>query len=208
MRIEVGDAKAAQAVAAALKDAISKEKYKVHLTAVCLSMRTTRDGDNVIELSTTDGYRLHRVGGFGGAMASDEPVLISGAELVKALQTVGKVAKHQPVTIETDPTLANTVRVCADGNAVTVPTIALTFPDVASLFDGSTDMETGVGVNGSYLAQLADAADDIARIGAGRGEPNPVILETVRVRKCMRVSSVSVCGQYRFDGLLMPQRVK
>jgi hypothetical protein len=91
---------------------------------------------------------------------------------------------------------------------VTVPTIAATFPDVASLFDGSTDMETGVGVNGSYLAQLADAADDIARIGAGRGEPNPVILETVRVRKCMRVSSVSVCGQYRFDGLLMPQRVK
>ena len=207
MRIEIGSGQAAQGVASALKGAISKEKNKVHLTAVCLSMRTTPDGSDVIELSATDGYRLHRVGGFGGAMPGGQ-VLISGAELVKALQTVAKVAKHQPVTIETDPTLANTVRVCADGNAVTVPTIVATFPDVASLFDGSTDMETGAGVDGSYLAQLADAADDIARIGAGRGEPNPVILETVRVRKCMRVSSVSVCGQYRFDGLLMPRRLR
>jgi len=101
-------------------------------------------------------------------------------------------------------------QVTGGGFTVTVPVIVAEFPDTASLFDGSDDMETGAAFNGDYMGDAFQAAQLIAELGLARWQDSHgVTVQTMRVRKCARVTSRSgdEVPAVTFDALIMPQRV-
>lgn len=197
----------AQAVAKALLTAVSKDKNRPHLQGV--HVQPTQDGAT---LQATDGYRLHRVTvSMGGDVSADTTgYLFGGRELCKALSDAGKVAKKDggPVSVIVAETCA---QVTGGGFTVTVPVIVAEFPDTSSLFDGSDDMETGATFNGDYMGDAFQAAQLIAELGLARWQDSHgVTVQTMRVRKCARVTSRSgdEVPAVTFDALVMPQRVK
>ena len=197
----------AQAVAKALLTAVSKDKNRRHLQGV--HVQPTEDGAT---LQATDGYRLHRVAvSMGGDVSADTTGhLLGGRELCKALSDAGKAAKKDGGTVSVI-VADSCAQVTGGGFTVTVPVIVAEFPDTASLFDGSDDMETGAAFNGDYMGDAFQAAQLIAEVGlAGWQDSHGVTVQTMRVRKCARVTSRSgdKVPAVTFDALIMPQRVK
>lgn len=219
MKIIIGTGEAAVQLSWSLKGAIGKDKARPHLQQVEVSSFAFGDGDTGAQFVTTDAYRCHRVRLWntseslpsGHVCAVPEPVQVYGAEFVAALAAVGRAArKTGTVTVaeEWRGGPASVVTVSGGGITQDVATSSMSFPNTAALFTDSDEMESGATFDGSFAAQLFDAADDIARIGTGKGSVSRgVNVLSMSVRKCCHVSAASVCGTVTFDGLLMPQRV-
>jgi hypothetical protein len=188
------------AISKAIKPAISTDKLKRHLLMVELRQEGER-----IRIAATDGYRLHAVY-VTGAGDLAEPVTLVGAELVKALALAGKDAKTFPVSIFIKDDGQGNATVDGVNVSTHVPGWESDFPNVSFLFGEEPQCELGAGLNGHFLADMATAAQHIADIGSAKAS-QPIFIESVSIRKPLRIASTSQDRSVQFVGLLMPQRI-
>jgi hypothetical protein len=190
----------AVAIAKAIKPAISTDKLKRHLLMVELRQEGER-----IRIAATDGYRLHAVY-VTGAGDLAEPVTLVGAELVKALALAGKDAKAAPVSIFIKDDGQGNATVDGVNVSAHVPGYESEFPNVSFLFSEEPQNELGAAMDGHFLADMATAAQHVADIGGAKAS-QPIVMESVSIRKPLRIASTSQDRSVQFTGLLMPQRI-
>lgn len=175
----------------AIKPAICKEKKTVTKHNL-LHVFITGDGAGSIKFAATDGYRMHILT-VTDSTPWGNPVMVNGEELVKALASLGRDAKNEPVTISS----GDTVKVSALGSTVKISTYDGYFPQFAPLFEQVGTVELPARFNGDYLADMMTAAQLI-------GGDSGVNVLNMNPRKPALVQAVGAV--FTFDGLLMPQR--
>lgn len=201
----------ATAISKAIAPAISKDKTRIHLQQVQIAPvgELVNGIARSVRFAATDGYRLHVLTlapEENSAYEWPETVLVSGAELVKALADAAKKDKAGTVAIDCAGLGAPAVMV-TNSNKVTgmnqyvvcVDINDYGWPNIDPLLAGSLtqDVELPASYDSRYLADMVKAAGALNE---------SVTITAISTRKCGRIESRNYDLWASFTGLLMPVR--
>lgn len=190
----------AKALGLALRDAISSDKIRFHLTNVEIALF-----EDHVTFTATDSYRCHRVSIETPVTEwGIDPVLVSGVEFVKGLAALAKIAKFREISFSYDYGYTATLAVGDDSHVLSVSNAS--FPPCDGFLSATSDLEGNALFNGDYFADLMTAAASVANMGQKASDPRSVEIVTINPRKCAKVQATSDDGKVSFTGVIMPAR--
>lgn len=189
----------AKVLAKALPLALERAgSQRVHLTYIEIA-----NIEGTLTFTATNGYVAFRIGVDSHGELPDTPIYAMGKELCKALTDTAKAAGKYTPTISLEygwhkGLNRHTVTVSADTALTDVQCDDIYFPPLDTILAANHDSETGVLLNGSFLADIAKAATLCA------GDSGLVTVETLNTRKAGKITAYS--SGIQFVGLIMPCR--